>query len=871
MLEWIVSSGLLILVVLLLRAALGKRISAGLRYGLWAVVLLRLLVPIAFFDLPVSALPSVKAPEAMREESIYVLPVESRPVEESDIRFTEEGEVERFGDPGSFGYPRLEDEGRTVTRYAEKLSPLELLCWLWAAGASVMAVILLTANVRFALRLRRVRRPLEGMNAPIPVYAASGLPSPCLMGLFRPAVYVTEEAAADPVMLRHVLAHELTHYDHRDHLWSVLRGAALAVHWWDPLVWLAVVCSRRDGELACDEGALKRLGDGERVAYGETLLALVTAKARPADLLSFATTMTGGKRSLRERIQRIAVQPKRLVGAMLAAVAVLSLAAVCAFGRAEAKEIDPLLQPLDLCWNDSMETAMEKLGITEEQILYNEADEFSDPNTSEQWSLTVKDVPFLGYDATVGLDFIHYAGAAGGYGLNKVTVAFPEEADMAAVKTELIERYGEGEAGKTDQNYAYLALLPDLPDPQPDMENHHMYWKADRTALPEGYEDRVRDWLLNVRYKSADPEKIENYLAEALMVTLHWTDDWLMITDILTANRISFNATQLVEFLQNVPLDEAEPASAYVRPYDVDRDGIQEGTHLYADSKVELTQGDTVIWSKELDQSSGSREAYFRCRIDGLDYLLEYCPKIEGGFCDYSYRLFHLEDGEEVTDRRDQITFDINFDSPDHRFDPAEIAAFMEEVNSYIAAGEVILGTSLGSLDLEREEYTGRLQRDNILVTLGASNTEYTTEEELRDALTDFAAYAADHPDDTWSPLADVLLELTEDDILLFDGNKSTLVDLLKEAERGSRFYTWDSYEDACNGHGVWERPGALLEVSLADGSVFHLFASAETSSVLIMMEDPDATVAAFYNAPELNQWIYGYSTAEMPIGLEES
>lgn len=783
MLEWIVSSSLLILVVLVLRAALGKRIGAGLRYGLWSVVLVRLLVPVAFFTLAVTPLPTVKAPEALREESIYVLPVDHVPVEESGVRFAGDGTMEPFGDPGSFGYPRLEDEGRTVTRYAERISPLELLGWIWAAGTAVMVLVLITANTRFAIRLRRVRRPLEGTAAPVPVYVAPGLPSPCLTGLFRPAVYVTEEVAASPAMLRHVLAHELTHYDHRDHLWSVLRGAALAVHWWNPLVWLAVVCSRRDGELACDEGALKQLGDGERTAYGETLLALVTAKSKPADLLRFSTTMTGGKRSLRERIQRIAVQPKRLAVAMLAAVAVLSLAAVCAFGRAEAKEIDLLLQPLDLCWNDSMETVIKKLGITEEQILYNEPDEFSDPNTSEQWSLTVKDVPFLGYNAAVGFDFIHYAGAADGYGLNKVTVALPEEADMAEVKAELIERYGGGEAGQTGQNYAYLTLLPDLPDPQPDMENHHMYWKADRAALPEGYEDRVRDWMLNVRYKAADSEKIENYLAEAMMVTLHWTDDWLMITDILTTNRIAFDATQLVEFLQNVPLDETEPASAYVRPYDVNRDGIQEGIRHSNEAHgemVEITQGSaedrTVIWSKTLDHSSGRWEVYFRCRAeDGIDYLLEYSPRIEDGICKYSYRLFHVEGGREVTDRTNQVSFDIRFDSPDLRFDPAEIAAFMWEVNNYIAAGEVIAGSSLSSLNLEREEYTGRLQRDNILITLGASNTEYSTEAELRDALADFASYALDHPDDTWSPLADLLQNLTEEDIAAA-GDKSHLM-----------------------------------------------------------------------------------------------
>ena len=870
MMEWIVSSSLLILVVLLLRAVLGKRISAGLRYGLWAVVLARLLVPVSLFSLAIMALPAVEPPEALRQESIYVLPVESRPAEESAVRFEEDGRIE---DPNAFGYTRLEDEGRTVTRYAEKISPLELLGWIWAAGAAVIAAILIAANTRFAIRLRRVRRLLKDTGAPMPVYAAPALPSPCLSGLFRPAVYVTEETAADPAALRHVLAHELTHYRHLDHLWSVLRGAALAVHWWNPLVWLAVVCSRRDGELACDEGALKRLGEGERAAYGETLLALVTAKPKPADLLSFATTMAGGKRSLKERVQRIAQQPKRLISAMVAVVAILSLAAVCAFGRAEAKGPDPLLQPPGLCWNDSMETVIEKLGITEEQILHNERNEFSDPNTAEKWGLTVKDVSFLGYNATAGFNFIHYAGAADGYGLNNVTVAFPEEADMAAVKAELIERYGEGEAGKSDQNYSYLTLLPDLPDPQPDKENHHMYWTADRAALPEGYEDRVRDWLLNVRYKSAAPEKIEEYLAEAPVAALHWTDDWLLLTDTLTANRVSFDATQLVEFLQNVPLDETEPFSTYVRPYDVNRDGILEGvkiSHEGSSERVELTQSSTedrtAIWSKTLDRSAGSWDAYFRCRVDELDYLLEYSPKIKDGFCDYSYRLFHLEGREEVTDRRDQITFDIHFDSPDNRFDPSEIAAFMWEVNNYIAAGDTLAGTDLGSLNLEREEYTERLQRDNILVTLGASDTEYATEAELRDALTDFASYAQDHPDDTWSPLADLLLDVTKQDVM---GMDHQFVELLRMAVRNSRFYSWDSYDAACEGHGVEEECDFKIPVLLKDGSTLHLFSYGEgNESVLMILDTPDGAFSAFYTERSLRQAIEDSSdTTELNKG----
>ena len=130
-----------------------------------------------------------------------------------------------------------------------------------------------------------------------------------------------------------MLVHEETHFRHGDHIWSALRGVALALHWWNPLVWLAVVLSRRDGELACDEGALKRLGEGERTAYGETLLKLVTAKPGPRDLLRCATTMTGGKRSLRERIGRIACKRKNLVSLSVAALVLAVLCCAAAFSR----------------------------------------------------------------------------------------------------------------------------------------------------------------------------------------------------------------------------------------------------------------------------------------------------------------------------------------------------------------------------------------------------------------------------------------------------------------------------------------------------------------------------------------------------------
>ena len=327
LLEWVVTASLLILAVIGLRALLGRRISAGLRYALWAAALVRLLVPLQFFSLPVPAV----LPEVDREPAVTgVTPAATVPVHQGAAVG-----VPAIAAPLPSGAVVNYDTAAPSDVTLEVMSLWDVLGWLWLAGSLVMAAAFLSSNLTFALRLRRVRTPLEGTDCPLPVYLAENLPSPCLFGLVRPAVYVTADAAQDPSMLRHILAHEYTHFRHRDHVWNVVRSAALTIHWWNPLVWLAVVCSRRDGELACDEGALKRLGDGERIAYGRTLLALITVKPRPGDLLRCSTTMTGGQKSIFDRVTRIARSPKRWLWAAVVAVIVASLACVCAFGAAE--------------------------------------------------------------------------------------------------------------------------------------------------------------------------------------------------------------------------------------------------------------------------------------------------------------------------------------------------------------------------------------------------------------------------------------------------------------------------------------------------------------------------------------------------------
>ncbi len=250
-------------------------------------------------------------------------------------------------------------------------SRLDVLWFFWGTGALVVGVWILAANIVFGRRLRKARQPFDlseevktavlayltskegkataGVQSEedsqgrkkrsrfsrrkdrLPaVYLAEGISSPCLYGFpGREAVYLTADVTDDADRLRHVLVHELVHKKHGDSFWALLRGVLVTVYWFHPLVWVAAVCSKRDCELACDEGALMLLGAEERISYGETLLSIITKKGRVSDLVCTATTMTGSGKSVKERIRFIAKEPKVIYAAV--AGALFLIAAVCLF------------------------------------------------------------------------------------------------------------------------------------------------------------------------------------------------------------------------------------------------------------------------------------------------------------------------------------------------------------------------------------------------------------------------------------------------------------------------------------------------------------------------------------------------------------
>ena len=360
LIRWALGTSLLILLVLALRLLLRDRLSARVRYALWAVVLLRLLIP---FQVPVPQAPSPVLSQQLnnyvQREDLYAfrtgpvdIPQESveqmlHSFQPGDVTSYSIRSISILGIPVEY-YPDCDViTPQGIVRYAFYLPLSQALMLLYLLGAGVLGSALIWSNRRFSRTLRLDRR-LDA-DCPLPVYVVPGLSSPCLFGLWLPNIYLPPEVAQDETVLRHALAHEYTHFRHRDHIWSALRCLVLVLHWYNPLVWAAAYLSRQDGELACDEGAIRQLGEDERIPYGRTLVSLVARRGpRPRDVLTCSTTMAQGSRGIRQRVIRLVKRPHTVKTALFLAASALILAAVVSFVKPpEIHSYQAFLRALD--------------------------------------------------------------------------------------------------------------------------------------------------------------------------------------------------------------------------------------------------------------------------------------------------------------------------------------------------------------------------------------------------------------------------------------------------------------------------------------------------------------------------------------------
>ena len=298
------AAGVLVPVVILLRLVL-KRAPKWTRCLLWAFVALRLLLPVEIAS-PLSLFNALGRQENGSVEYFYAAGGSEKPLVSFDtFRFDgsadPEDRVINFPD----GAPLVRHE---ATRY------LPPLVTAWLIGVGLMLLYLLWSYVRLRRRVS-ASVPLEDR-----VWICDCIDAPFILGLFRPRIYIPS-TLAEP-QRSYVLAHERAHLTRRDHWWKPLGFTLLAVHWFNPLLWLAYFLLCRDIELACDEKVFKSMDPESRTDYSQALLDLSRPRAIAACPLAF------GETGVKARIKAALNYKKPAFWLILAAIVLCAVAAV---------------------------------------------------------------------------------------------------------------------------------------------------------------------------------------------------------------------------------------------------------------------------------------------------------------------------------------------------------------------------------------------------------------------------------------------------------------------------------------------------------------------------------------------------------------
>ena len=268
MLREVLTVSALILAVLLVRAIFKNRVPKRMVYALWLVVLVKLCLPGTLVSLPILPAEETAAPVQRVELPAQTAPVVLQP-------------AQAVVQPQVSAQQPVSPAQEAAEPAAKPLTAMQIFQIIWAGGSALLGLWLLGTWLVFAIRLHKSRRFLSKRGG-TRIYVSSAVKSPCLAGLV-PAVYLTEDVLqTDSTEL--ILRHELTHLRHLDFLWSLCRTAAVIAYWWNPFIWLAAICSKRDAELACDEAVAAGLSDAQRLAYARTILAQAPRRAAALSL-----------------------------------------------------------------------------------------------------------------------------------------------------------------------------------------------------------------------------------------------------------------------------------------------------------------------------------------------------------------------------------------------------------------------------------------------------------------------------------------------------------------------------------------------------------------------------------------------------------
>ena len=317
---------IVILLVLLCRLFIGK-ISKQASYLLWAVVAIRLLIPVMpasdfsifnavdkelFQEMPAITEEIADSDTSVQENSSVILQNQNE-----NINVTVEDTAIEIGKQKIEINTNIVDipnnnESNSNLLSNTSTSQIKILKENWAFVAWIVGMFMLNGYgvISYCMLKHKLRFATTSDKK---IYEDEHITSPFVFGFVKPRIYLPYHLSEDE--REYILRHENYHIKRRDYLVKILAFGLLAVYWFHPLVWVAYYLMSRDMELSCDEQVLKELGVEERKAYSTLLLSFACEKRIP-----LPSPVSFGENDIKSRIKSIQNYKKPTFWSLVAVV-----------------------------------------------------------------------------------------------------------------------------------------------------------------------------------------------------------------------------------------------------------------------------------------------------------------------------------------------------------------------------------------------------------------------------------------------------------------------------------------------------------------------------------------------------------------------
>ena len=338
------SASVLILTAIIIRVICIHKLPRVTFVVIWGIIISRLLLPVTIPSrFSIYNLINTFRDAFQRDQVVQTVETGQRTIGEPMQPFI----------PDSVLDPAVLEGGGIITQTntdvirsgIDAISSSNILLIVWLTGIILCTLFFLITHYRHYI-IYRTALPVRNneyleywhryhpLRRNLRITQSDRIDTPLTYGIIRPVILLPKYISTyDEANLSYILTHEYTHVRRFDTLYKWILAGTLALHWFNPLVWIMYILANRDLELSCDEAVVKAHGDKSKSSYA---MALVGLAEKSSGLLTLSSNFS--KNAVEERVRSI-MKAKKSSYAIMVTVLVIMCCATFIFTTTEAAEL----------------------------------------------------------------------------------------------------------------------------------------------------------------------------------------------------------------------------------------------------------------------------------------------------------------------------------------------------------------------------------------------------------------------------------------------------------------------------------------------------------------------------------------------------